>query len=154
MANTMIVPVKSMLDAGVKVVYESDRDEYTWSELELLMGRKAKDGKVWGPQERVDRATGLKMITRWAAEYLLKGDKIGSIEPGKFADLAVLDRDYMAIPLEEVSEIRPQMTVFDGKIVFLHTDFSREYNLKPSGAVISTYQDLTKRRTGAARQDF
>jgi len=79
-ANTFIVPVKSMLDAGVRVVYEADRDVYVWSELELLMGRKDAEGKVWGPQERVDRVSALKMITRWAAEYVLKGDKLGSIE--------------------------------------------------------------------------
>jgi len=145
--NTFLVPVKSMLDAGIKVVYEADRDVYEWHDLELLLTRKDRNGKVWGPQERVDKTTVLKMVTRWAAEYVLKPEKLGSIEPGKLADLVVLDRDYMTIPAEEVSAIRPQMTVFDGEIIYIHPKFSQEYNLRPRGALIATYEDLIARRT-------
>lgn len=146
-ANNFVVPVKSMLDAGVKVVYEADRDMNVWHELELLMTRVARDGKVWGEQERVDRTAALQMITLWAAEYVLKPDKLGSIEAGKLADLVVLDRDYMTIPAEELSEMQPQMTVFDGKVIFVHPQFAGEYSLRPSGAVIATYEELTSRRT-------
>ena len=64
--------IVSMLDAGVKVVYEADRDMNVWHELELLLTRVASDGKVWGAQERVDRTAALNMITRWAAEYFGK----------------------------------------------------------------------------------
>jgi hypothetical protein len=102
----------------------------------------------------VDKTTALKLITRWAGEYVLKGDKVGSIEKGKYADIAVLDRDYMTIPNEEVSDIRPQLTMLGGKIVFLNSKFSEEYNLKPMGAMISTYEDLVKRRPGGGRADF
>lgn len=146
-ANEFMSPVKSMLDAGAKVVFESDRDVYDWADLQTFMTRADKQGKVWGPQERVDRVTALKMITRWAAEYVLKSSQLGSIEPGKLADLVVLDRDYMSIPVEEVSKIRPQMTVFDGRIVFVHPNFAAEYNLRPSGAVLQSYEELTKRRS-------
>ena len=146
MANYLLVPVKSMIDAGIKVVYEADRDTYAWEDLELLMVRRARDGKVWGAQERLDKTTTLKAATRWAAEYVLKPDKLGSIEHGKLADLAVLDKDYMTIPVEEVGEIQPQLTILDGKIVFVHSNFANEYNLRPSGAVISTYKELKARR--------
>src|SRR5262249_11737373 len=79
-ANTWVVPVQSMLNAGVKVVFEADNDDYVWNQFELLQTRKDKSGKVWGPQERVDRKTVLQMATRWAADYVLRGDKLGSIE--------------------------------------------------------------------------
>jgi len=45
-------------------------------------------------------------------------DKIGSIEPGKLADLAVLNKDYFAVTDAEIKQIRSVMTVVDGKIVF------------------------------------
>jgi hypothetical protein len=145
-ANTYVVPVKSMLDAGIKVVFEADQDVYTWEDIELLQTRKDKNGKVWGPQERVDRTTALKMATTWAADYILKGDKLGSITPGRWADLVVLDKDYMTIPTEQIHTIQPEMTVFDGKIVYVRQPYSQENNLKPAGAVVSTYEQLKARR--------
>ncbi|MCA9004468.1 MAG: amidohydrolase family protein, partial [Planctomycetaceae bacterium] len=42
----------------------------------------------------------------------------GSLEPGKLADLVVLDRDYLTCPEEEIRQIKPVLTVLDGKIVF------------------------------------
>ena len=59
-------------------------------------------------------------------------------------------KDYMAIPEEALGGIKPLMTMVDGRIVFVHNDFSAEYNLRPEGAVISTYEDLTERRGGAS----
>jgi len=149
-ANTFVVPVKSLLDAGAKVVYEADRDTYVWEDLELLMTRKDEDGKVWGPQERIDKTTALKMATRWASEYVLKPQLLGSIETGKLADLAVIDRDYMTIPAEQVSDIQAQLTVMDGKVVFVQTGFANEYNLRPAGAIVSTFPELKARRPARA----
>ncbi len=145
-AHTFPSPIKSMLDAGVKVVLESDSDSFLWDDIEIAITRKDRSGKVWGPDERVDRPTALKMITNWAADYFLRGDQIGSIETGKFADLVVLDKDYLTVPADEISELRPQVTVFDGKMVFLHTDFAEEYNLRPAGATISTYEEIIEQR--------
>lgn len=145
-ANTFPSPLKSMLDAGIKVVFETDTDGYVWEALGKAITRKDAKGKVWGAQERVDRSTALKMATRWAADYVLKPDKIGSIEAGKLADLIVLDKDYLTMPEDEIGKLQPQLTIVDGRIMFVHTAFSNEYDLKPAGAVVSTYADLIKRR--------
>ena len=99
----------------------------------------------------MSRATALRTATQWAADYVLKGDRLGSIVVGKLADMVVLDRDYMSIPEEELGGIKPLMTMVDGRVVFVHNDFSGEYSLQPDGAVISTYEDLTERRGTAAR---
>jgi predicted amidohydrolase YtcJ len=145
-ANTFVVPVASLIKAGARVVYEADRDTYVWEDLELFLTRKDEKGKVWGPQEKLDKVTTLKTVTRWAAEYVLKPDKIGSIEVGKLADLAVLDRDYLNTPDEQVSDIKALLTVMDGKVRFVDTNFSAEYNLKPTGAVVGTFESLKARR--------
>lgn len=140
-AHTYVAPIKTMLDAGINVSLEGE-----WAGVENLITRKDTQGRVWGPDQRVDRETALRIATQNGANYVLKGDRLGSIEPGKLADLVVLDRDYMTIPEEEISETRSLMTLLGGKPVFLHPDFSREYSLRPEGAIISTYEDLVARR--------
>lgn len=145
-ANTFPSPLKSMLDAGAKVVLESDSNSYIWEDLEAAVTRKDRTGKVWAPQERIDRQTTLKMFTNWAAIYVLKGDQLGSIESGKIADLLVLDKDYLTVPEDQIHTIQPQVVIFDGKIRFVHSNFAGEYNLRLTGALISTYQDLIKER--------
>jgi predicted amidohydrolase YtcJ len=117
-----VVPVKSMLDAGVRVVYESDVHDLDRRGmlyyLELLVTREAENGQVWNPEERIDRVTALMMATRWAAEYVLRERDLGSLEVGKWADLVVLDRDYLTVPVEDISEIRSVMTLVGGKIAY------------------------------------
>ena len=88
----------------------------------------------------------MKAATINGANSLDIADKLGSIEVGKLADLVVLDRDYMTVPEEEISETRSLMTMLGGKMVFLHTDFAGEYNLSPEGALISTLEELEGRR--------
>lgn len=116
------VPVKSLLAAGVRTVYESDVDDLdragALSKLELLVTREDRFGKVWGPEERVDRMTALRMATRWAAEYVLREKVLGSLEPGKWADLVVLDRDYASVADKELSQIKVVRTLVAGKTVY------------------------------------
>jgi predicted amidohydrolase YtcJ len=146
-AHTYPSPLKSMLKAGGRVVLESDSASYIWDDFEAAVTRKDRAGKVWAPQERVTPEEALKMFTIWAAEYVLKGDKLGSVEKGKLADLVVLDKDYLTIPGDDIGSIQPQLTIMDGKPVFVHTAFANEYNYRPAGVVVSTYDDLRKTRT-------
>ena len=146
-ANTFSIPVKSMMKAGVVTAYESDSDgKAKWKDLQWFMERKDPRGKVWGPQERLDHQEVLRFFTRMGADYVLKGDKMGSLEPGKWADLAVLDRDFMATPPEQMSAVQPQMTMVGGKIVFAHPQFAQENSLSTAGVVVSTLKDLKARR--------
>jgi hypothetical protein len=44
-------------------------------------------------------------------------DNLGSIQPGKLADLLVLDRDYLTIPADQIKDIKPVMTMVGGRMV-------------------------------------
>jgi predicted amidohydrolase YtcJ len=149
-AHNFTAPLRTMLNNGVRISYEGEGAPNVWAGLYALMTRKDEEGNVWGAHEKITRAEGLRMATMGGAEYILKPEKLGSIEKGKIADILVLDKDFMTVPDEQVPTIRPQVTVFDGKIVYVHKQFSDENNLRPAGAVISTHDDLRRAAAGAS----
>ena len=127
-----MLPVKTWLDQGIKVVGQNHTYRnvgYLWT---VFMTRLV-EGEVVGPEEKIDRVTVAKMWTRWAAEYVLKEDVLGSLEAGKLADFVVLDKDYFTIPIEQIPAIRPQMTVVGGEIRHLGADFAAKVGLEPIG---------------------
>jgi predicted amidohydrolase YtcJ len=74
------------------------------------------------PEERLDLATSIAAFTTGSAFANHLDRETGSIEVGKFADLAVLDRNLFAHPSEEIAEARCQMTFVEGKRVFASAD--------------------------------
>jgi hypothetical protein len=74
-------------------------------------------GDQVNPGQQLTRAEALRLFTRENSWFLRMEEKIGSIETGKLADLAVLDRDYFAVPDAEIKQIRSAMTVVNGSVV-------------------------------------
>jgi hypothetical protein len=64
------------------------------------------------------REEALIASTRSNAFMLFMEKDLGTLEPGKLADLVVLDRDYMTIPVDDILNIRPVMTMVGGKVVY------------------------------------
>jgi predicted amidohydrolase YtcJ len=80
--------------------------------------RDAREPEPLWPEEAVSVE---QMIESWTANgaYALgKQDEIGSIEPGKVADLVVLSRDILTAPAEEIADARVELTLFGGRPVF------------------------------------
>jgi predicted amidohydrolase YtcJ len=71
----------------------------------------------FGQAESIDVRTALRSYTIWAARQLFLEDRIGSLEVGKEADIAVWDRDLYTIPAEEIRDLKCEMTVFAGRVV-------------------------------------
>jgi predicted amidohydrolase YtcJ len=76
----------------------------------------------FGTAESVDIHTALKSYTIWAAHQLFLEDRIGSLEPGKDADIAVWDRDLYSIPSDDLQNLHCELTLLRGQIVYRATD--------------------------------
>ena len=72
----------------------------------------------FGRKESVDVHVALRAVTIWAAHQMFLEKKIGSIETGKYADLAVWDRDPYSVPTAQLKDMICEMTLFAGKVVF------------------------------------
>ena len=74
----------------------------------------------FGTAESVDIHTALRSYTIWAARQIFEEKQTGSLEPGKWADLAVWDRNPYTVPTDSLKDMRCLMTLYKGKIVFEH----------------------------------
>jgi len=72
----------------------------------------------FGTAESVDIHAALRSYTIWAARQLFLEDRIGSIEKGKDADLAVWDRDLYRVPAADLKNLKCEMTMMAGRIVY------------------------------------
>ncbi|HYY24379.1 MAG TPA: amidohydrolase family protein [Candidatus Udaeobacter sp.] len=125
-AHRWVVPVKSILDAGGRAVWQQDDSDLgikPFFGISTLITRKDENGRVWGARNAVDRRTALMMATRWASEYVLRDKVLGTLEAGKWADMVVLDKDYLAVPDEEIADIKSLMTMVGGKVIYNGANF-------------------------------
>jgi hypothetical protein len=83
---------------------------------ETLAGTYGKT--PFGMAESVDIRTALKSYTIWAARLLFLEHEIGSLEVGKQADIAVWDRNLYTVPTADIKDLRCEMTLVAGKVVF------------------------------------
>lgn len=129
-----LVPRKSLTDAGIMNTFEIDRPlghtaRTPFSFFYLAMSRKSRAANVHGAKESVDRVTALKSATTWASYYVLREDRLGTLEPNKFADFCVIDRDYLTIPEEQIPQIKVLMTVIGGKVRYLEGELAKELRM-------------------------
>jgi predicted amidohydrolase YtcJ len=87
---------------------------------EPLLGAYAKD--PFGRAESVDIHAALRAMTIWAAHQMFLEKKIGSVEVGKYADLAVWDKDMYTVPTAQLKDLKCLLTIFNGKIVYRAPD--------------------------------
>jgi predicted amidohydrolase YtcJ len=89
------------------------------AELEVAVTRtplESRDAEPFLPEERLDLATALSAFTRGSA-YVNRDDDAGSLEPGRRADLAVLDRNIFDRSRGPIGEARVETTLAGGRVV-------------------------------------
>ncbi len=114
-----ISPLGELARAGVPFSLHSDYPMAPAEPLrlaEVAVTRRALDGRVWGPEQRVPPELALRGITLEAARSLGLEDEIGSLRPGKRADLTVLGGDPFEVPAEEIGRIPIRATVVGGRL--------------------------------------
>ena len=137
-----VSPRKSLTAAGVMSTFEIDRPLPHKILFLLTKGMNRyndRDQRVYGPNERTDRTVQLKAITRWGAHYVLRENLLGTLEPGKYADFVVLDKDILTVPEDQIPSIRVLMTAVGGKPVHLVASLASEIGMQPVGA--TTWQE-------------
>jgi predicted amidohydrolase YtcJ len=111
-----LYPLKTLFKEGIRVSGGSD---CPMEQINPFAGIQAAVNRQVFPEERITPDEALRMYTVNAA-YASFDEKIkGSIEEGKLADLTVVSRDPRTAPPNQIENIKVEMTIVDGKIVYL-----------------------------------
>jgi predicted amidohydrolase YtcJ len=114
-------PFRTIVDHGIQVGIHGDGVHIAplnpWLHIYYATTGINSFGDQVNPGQHLTRAEALRLFTRNNSWFLRMEEKIGSIEPGKLADLAVLDRDYFAVPDADIKKIRSVLTIVNGRIV-------------------------------------
>ncbi|MGN6827968.1 amidohydrolase [Paucibacter sp. M5-1] len=115
-------PIRRMLEAGLPVGAGTDATRVAsynpWTSLSWLVTGKTVGGmRMYGEGNLLDRHTALRLWTHSNTWFSHDEGRKGQIAVGQLADLAVLCRDYFAIPEDEINELYAELTVMNGKVV-------------------------------------
>src|SRR4029077_1679644 len=84
----------------------------------FLDGKTVSGTALRGPEETPSREGALRFYTLGSAWFSKDEAKRGSLEVGKLADLAVLSKDYLTVPVDQIGGIESVMTMVGGKVVY------------------------------------
>jgi hypothetical protein len=118
---SFISPMASAIKAGLVCSNHTDFsvtpiDPFRplWSSIT----RQTRDGRVLGPEERIDRWNALKALTINAAWQIFEEDQKGTIEAGKLADLVILDANPLTVETDDILNIKVLETLKEGVTVY------------------------------------
>jgi len=114
-------PFRRIQDSGIHWGLGSDATAVTTSNPFYTLSL-AVTGRMVGGREvnrqTITREEALIAHTRSNALFLFQEGNLGVLAPGRYADLLVLDRDYLTVPADEIKDIKPLVTMVGGKVVY------------------------------------
>jgi predicted amidohydrolase YtcJ len=117
-------PFRSLLDKAGVLALGSDCpvvDNNPFPALHRGMTRLHDDGLPeggWNPSQKLTLAQLLRSYTYGSAYGAGREDELGTLQPGKLADIAVCDRNLFASSPSEIRKAKVDMTIMDGKIIY------------------------------------
>jgi hypothetical protein len=116
-----LYPIRSFLDNGLVVAAGSDSPVVPDNPLVGIYAavtRQAESGQQLSPRERISASQALATYTMGAAYASFEEGVKGSIAPGKLADMVILSSDPVKSHLEQIKDIRVEVTIIGGKVVW------------------------------------
>jgi len=114
-------PLSTIQNSGIQWGFGTDGTAANQT-LPFMTLYFAVTGKMVGGakiiRQTIGREDALIAHTRKNAYLVFQENNLGAIQPGKLADLLVLDRDYLTIPPDDIKNIKPVMTMVGGKLVY------------------------------------
>jgi predicted amidohydrolase YtcJ len=112
-------PLRTPMNHGIHVAISSDILPIgPMVGIYAAVTRKGMSGNVYGADEALTVMEALRGYTLYGAYLTFEEDEKGSLEPGKLADLIVLDQDILTIDPNHIMEIKVEQTWLGGKLVF------------------------------------
>jgi predicted amidohydrolase YtcJ len=120
-----LIPLKTLQSRGI--LWSGGSDYFVtpvaaryglWASVARQTAKGTYGLHPFGMSEAIDAKTALRSYTAWSARQMFMEDRIGTLEVGKRADIAVWDRDIYTIPTDEIKEMKCLMTLLDGEVVY------------------------------------
>jgi predicted amidohydrolase YtcJ len=114
-------PIRAIQDSGIVWGLGTDATIVAHYQPFITLGWVVTGKSINGQtviENPITREEALIAHTRANAFLMFKEDDIGTLEVGKFADLVVLDRDYMSVPADEIFNIESVLTMVGGRVVY------------------------------------
>jgi len=117
-------PLRTLVDSGIHVGAGSDSAQIStldpWLLIYYMVTGKNSSGVLINGGQQLTRAEALRLYTAENGWFLREEEKLGTIEPGKLADVVVLNEDYFdaaKVPDEAIKRLKSVLTVVDGRVV-------------------------------------
>ena len=125
--------LRLLVESGIPLAMTTDAfraSSYNpWTSISwMITGKSVSGSEILAKDNRLTRDEALKLFTSGPAWFEHQEDENGRIVPGYLADFALLDKDFFAIPDDEIKSITSVLTIVDGRVVFGAQEYS---NLSP-----------------------
>jgi len=132
-----VMPARSWLEAGAILSAGTDAARPVNPMLSVwgMVTRGTRDAGVQGPEEAIDRHAALEPLTSAGARFTNEIDRRGTLEPGRLADFVAYERDPLTVPVDELPDLLPALTVVGGRATYdpnglLHKSQVKEVQLR------------------------